>query len=69
MIKQAGDSGGGHSIALWLAEASDSPIRGELGRVIFGSGGLRSRGPPICTYTVNTTLQVRGIYYTYIIID
>ena len=62
MIKQAGGSGGGHSIALWLAEASDSPIRGELGRVIFGSGGLRSRGPPIYTYTVQSVKNLQNLY-------
>ena len=31
------------AIALRLAEPCDSPKRGELGRIIYGSGDLRSR--------------------------
>ena len=31
------------AIALRLAESCDSPKRGELGRIIYGSGDLRSR--------------------------
>ena len=45
MITKAGSPGGGQCIAPRLAEVCDSPKRGELGRVIFGSGGLRSRYP------------------------
>ena len=43
---KAGSPGGGQCIAPRLAEVCDSPKRGELGRVIFDSGGLRSRYPP-----------------------
>ena len=46
MITKAGSPGGGQCIAPRLAEVCDSPKRGELGRVIFDSGGLRSRYPP-----------------------
>ena len=45
MITKAGSPGGGQCIAPRLAEVCDSPKRGELGRAIFGSGGLRSRYP------------------------
>ena len=45
MITKAGSPGGGQCIAPRLAEACDSPKRGELGRAIFDSGGLRSRYP------------------------
>ena len=55
MINKAGCPGGGQGIALRLIEASDSPKRGELGRVIFGSGGPRSRRPP--------TFQMNSIKY------
>ena len=40
--------GRGLSIALSeSADPCDSPKRGELGRIIYGSGGLRSRYPSI----------------------
>ena len=46
------DHGGGaprvrpvHCTAGWV-DPCDSPKRGELGRIIYGSGGLRSRYPP-----------------------
>ena len=45
MIIKAGGPGGGYSIALRMVEACDSPSRGELGCVIFGSEELRSRRP------------------------
>ena len=45
MITKAGSPGGGQCIAPRLAEVCDSPKRGELGRAIFDSGGLRSRYP------------------------
>ena len=45
MITKAGSPGGGQCSAPRLAEVCDSPKRGELGRAIFGSGGLRSRYP------------------------
>ena len=45
MITKAGSPGGGQCSAPRLAEVCDSPKRGELGRVIFGSRGLRSRYP------------------------
>jgi len=45
VITKAGSPGGGQCSAPRLAEVCDSPKRGELGRAIFGSGGLRSRYP------------------------
>ena len=45
MINKADGPGGGQAFALRLAEACDSPKRGELGCTIFDSGGLRSRYP------------------------
>ena len=45
MITKAGSPGGGQCSAHRLAEVCDSPKRGELGCVIFGSRGLRSRYP------------------------
>ena len=46
MITKAGSPGGGQCSAHRLAEVCDSPKRGEVGRVIFDGGGLRSRKPP-----------------------
>ena len=56
MIIKAGGPGGGYSLALRMVEACDSPKRGELRCVIFGSGGLRSRRPSTIYIVRNDTM-------------
>ena len=52
------------------ADPYDSPKRGELGRIIYGSGGLRTRYPLISNTKLdspynNTIIHAQGHNYRY----